>query len=337
MTPGPLRLMMFERAFARVADRLAPFEGRIEPLLVDADGTIRTGGQALSPDAAQPHAGWASADAFAVAGGPALLISCLKSERLDWVHTGAAGVDNPVWRQLVAKGARLTTGHGQAISIAEYVLAGVLEHYQRWPERRAEQAERRWTRLNFREVMGSRWLVIGFGAIGEAVGERARAFGAEVTGVRRNQAPHPAADRIAALADLPALLPGADVVVLAAPLTPETKSLADAAFFSAMKPGSVLVNVGRGALVDEPALLAALDQGKPEHAVLDVFAEEPLPAQSPFWTHPRVALTPHASAFGYGQTGRNDALFLENLRRYLAAEPLLYEADPKDVSAQASA
>jgi len=256
----------------------------------------------------------------------------LKSQRLRWVHTGAAGVDGPIWRQLVDKGAELTTGHGQAVSIAEYVLAGVLEYFQRWPERHAAQAERRWARLPFREVAGTRWLIVGFGAIGEAVAERARAFGADITGVRRSGAPHPAADRMDKLADLRALLPDADVVVLAAPLNAETQDLADAGFFGAMKRGSVLVNVGRGGLVDEAALLAALEAGAPEHALLDVFRTEPLPDDSPFWNHPKVSLTGHASAFGSGQTARNDALFLENLRRRLAGEPLLYPADPRDLS-----
>jgi glyoxylate/hydroxypyruvate reductase len=98
-----------------------------------------------------------------------------------------------------------------------------------------------------------------------------------------------------------------------------------------MKPASVLVNVGRGDLVDEPALLAALERRVPEHAILDVFHDEPLKDDSPFWSHPNVSLTPHASAFGSGQAARNDAIFVENLRRRLAGEPMLYEADPRDL------
>ena len=326
------RLVLFEPAYRRVADELHRLAPDLELALVSPTCAITLAGQPLDDDAAQPDWGWFSADSGFGPAGRTLFVAMLKSQRLTWVHTGAAGVDGPVWRQLVDKGAELTTGHGQAISIAEYVLAGVLEYFQRWPERHAAQAEKRWARLPFREVAGTRWLIVGFGAIGEAVAERARAFGAQITGVRRSGAPHPAADRMARLADVRSLLPEADVVVLAAPLNAETAGLAGAAFFAAMKPGSALVNVGRGRLVDEAALLAALDAGAPEHALLDVFQTEPLPEDSSLWSHPKVALTAHASAFGSGQTGRNDALFLENLRRRLADEPLLYPADARDLA-----
>jgi phosphoglycerate dehydrogenase-like enzyme len=185
----------------------------------------------------------------------------------------------------------------------------------------------------FREVLDSEWLIIGFGAIGQAVAQRAKGFGARVTGVRRNQDAHPLADRIAPMSALPDLLAQADVVVLCTPLTADTRHLVDARFLAAMKPASVIVNVGRGGLVDEPALLAALDAGTPEHAVLDVFETEPLPQDSPFWGHPRVTLTPHSSGITSGQWSRNETLFLDNLKLFLSGEPLLNVADPKDVLA----
>jgi phosphoglycerate dehydrogenase-like enzyme len=325
------RLLIFEPTYRRVAAALEPLLDRVELAVVDSEGRITCDGEALDPDTAQPDWGWLSADATFGGGARALFLGLLKSDKLSWVHTAAAGLDNPVWRQLVDKGAVLTTGHGQAISIAEYVMGEVLSHFQRLPERRAEQAARRWTRLPFREIAGTTWLIVGFGAIGQGVAERARGFGAEIIGVRRSGGEHPLASRMAKLENVRTLLPEADVVVLSAPLNDATRNMADAGFFAAMKPASVLVNVGRGGLVDEAALLSALDLGIPEFVILDVFQTEPLPEDSPFWTHPKVALNPHASAFGSGQSPRNDALFLENLRRRLAGEPLLYEADPRDL------
>jgi len=324
------RLLMIEPAYQRVAAALEPLKDQIEVAVIGDDSQITCNGEALDTDTVQPDWGWMSNDAFGPSG-RTLFVSLLKSNRLSWVHTGAAGLDNPVWGQLVAKGALLTTGHGQAISIAEYVLGEVLSHFQRLPERRAEQAAHRWVRVPFREIAGTTWLIVGFGAIGQGVAERARGFGAEIVGVRRSGGVHPLASRMGKLEDVRALLPEADVVVLSTPLNDATREMAGAAFFAAMKPRSVLVNVGRGGLVDEPALLAALDAGVPEFAILDVFQTEPLPESSPFWAHPKVALNPHASAFGSGQAARNDAIFLENLRRRLAGEPLLYEADPRDL------
>jgi phosphoglycerate dehydrogenase-like enzyme len=209
----------------------------------------------------------------------------------------------------------------------------VLDHFRRGSGRRAAQAGHEWARLPYREIGRMRWLIIGFGAIGQAVAVRAAAFGAHITGVRRTLGPHPLANAMVTPEQERAQLPEADVVVLLVPLSPATAGMVDADFLAAMKPGSMLVNVGRGDLVDEPALLAALDAGKPEHALLDVFHDEPLPADSPFWDHPRVTLTGHASSIGDGLGPRGEELFLDNLDRYLTGQPLLNEADPKDVLA----
>lgn len=327
------RVMIYEKTYRRLAPRFDALGAAFDTLLVNDAGEITLNGEAISQDDAQPEAVWANHEVFSSPAARAFMVATLKSQALKWVQSAAAGFDNPVFGQIVQKGAQLSTSHGQALGMAEYVLWGVIDHFQHGPQRRAAQAKGEWDRVAFREILDSQWLIVGFGAIGQAVAQRAKGFGAHVTGVRRNQAPHELADRIAPMSDLPALLPQADVVVLCTPLTADTRHLVDAGFLAAMKDRSVIVNVGRGGLVDEPALLAALDAGKPEHAVLDVFEVEPLPSDSPFWKHPRVTLTPHASGITGGQNTRNEALFLENLKLYLTGQPVKNLADPKDVLA----
>jgi phosphoglycerate dehydrogenase-like enzyme len=328
------RILLHEPAFRRIEARLDGAARGADFLRLEAGGTVRLGEREVARAEAQPEAGWMSPEMF---GAPAFrdwTALLMETPTLKWVQSAAAGFDNPVFKQLVAKGARLTTNTAQSVSIAEYVLWGVLDHLQRGPERRTAQAAHEWARLRYREVAGSRWLVIGFGAIGQAIAVRAAAFGARITGVRRSGGAHPAAEMVATPDQTPALLPDADIVVLAVPLSHATEGLVDKAFLAAMKPGSVLVNIGRGDLVDEPALLEALERGVPEHALLDVFRTEPLPPDSPFWRHPRVTLTGHASALGEGFVRRSDEVFLANLGRYLSGQPLLNEARRQDVLAE---
>ena len=323
------RVLFYEPALRRIEHRISALSG-LEPLVMDTQGKISIDGRAIATEETPIEVGWATSDLF---GGPIreYMIALLKSPSLRWLQSGAAGFDNPVFAQIVAKGARLTTNHSQSVGMAEYVLATVLDHFQRGPDRRKAQREREWARLPYREVMGSRWLILGFGAIGQEVAKRARAFGAHITGVRRKTGAHPLADSMLTPGQTMGALPQADVVVLSLPLSSETDNLVDAGFLSEMSTSSILVNVGRGGLIDEDALLASLAKGVPEHAILDVFRTEPLPADSPFWKHPRVTLTGHASAIGSGLIARTDSLFVENLGRYLRGEPLLNEADLQDV------
>ena len=327
-----MRLLIHERSYGRVRDAIDAGPA-IDLVLIDDAGELSLDGAPVTPEAAAPDIAWANVDTFLSGAARNFMAATLKSPNLKWVQSGAAGFDNPAFGKIVQKGARLTTSHGQAVGMADYVLWGVLDVLQNGAARRADQAAGVWKRSMFREVAGSRWTIIGFGAIGHGVAVRAKAFGAHITGVRRSGAADAAADRMASLADLPDLLPDTDVLVLCTPLTAETRHVAAAEAFGRMKPGSILVNVGRGGLVDEPALLAALDRGAPAHAVLDVFETEPLPADSPFWRHPKVTLTPHASGASTGNAARNDALFVENLRRYLAGEPLEHEATAAEVLA----
>ncbi len=325
-----MRLLIHETSYRRLEAQISAHGAAVEPLVMDETGAVRLNGQPLGPDDIQAEAGWVNNDIFFSAAMRSFLAALNGSQNLKWVQSGAAGVDHPIFQRFLERGLTFTTSHGQAVGIAEYVIAGALDALQRGPERRAAQAAGRWERIDFREVGGSRWLVIGFGAIGQGVADRARALGAHVTGVRRSATAHPAADRMATLQDAVALAGEADVVALCCPLTDQTRRIADAAFFASMKPQSILVNVGRGGLVDEAALLAALDRGIPERAILDVFEAEPLPADSRFWTHPRVSLTAHASGATAGQQPRNDAIFLENLKLYLAGQPLRHQVTASD-------
>jgi phosphoglycerate dehydrogenase-like enzyme len=325
------RLLIYEPSFRQI--EAEPVMQRVEALVMDREGQISLAGAPVTREEARPEIAWFSGELYQQPAMRPFVGTLLASPDLKWFQSAAAGFDNPFFATVAAKGARLTTSHGQAVGMADTVVAGVLDHFQRGPERRAAQARAEWKGYPFREVLDSHWLIIGFGAVGQGVAARARGFGAHITGIRRSQAADPLADRIAPLADLPALLPAADVVVLCTPLNADTRHLAGAAFFAAMKPGSVLANVGRGALVDEAALLEALERGAPAHAVLDVFETEPLPADSPFWRHPQVSVTPHDSGVTGAQDGRNRDLFVDNLARYLDGRPLLHEIDPKDVAA----
>jgi phosphoglycerate dehydrogenase-like enzyme len=253
----------------------------------------------------------------------------LASEALRWVQSAGAGYDTWHFQQLLANGVRLTTAHVNNVPIAEFVMREVMDRFQRADRWRAAAAEHRWEHHEWREVYGSTWLVIGLGAIGSAVAERAQAFGCTVLGVRRSPAGTEPVDEMLDPGQVMAALPRADVVVLTLPATDETRNLVSDDFLAAMRPDAVLVNVARGSIVDEAALVRALDAGRPDFAVLDVVSEEPLPPDHPLWSHPKVVVTPHTSSGGHGRFARGADLFAENLRRYRAGEPLLHEVTAK--------
>ena len=182
----------------------------------------------------------------------------------------------------------------------------------------------------YREISEQNWMIVGFGPIGQEIARKAKAFGATTSVIRRKPAASDIADKAGRMADLPRLLPDADVIVLACPLNAETRGFAGRDFFAAVKKGAILVNIARGPLIDDAAMLAALDDGRLASAVLDVFHEEPLPAENPLWAHPKVRLTAHTSFAGSGVRARWDRLFLDNIARFVAAQPLVNEFDPKD-------
>ncbi len=298
----------------------------VEFLAMEDDGTVRCDGKVLGREETGAAIAFGSTDLF---DGDLrdekvrhFFGWLLGNDELRWLHMAAAGVDNPVFGMLLDNGVRLTTSHHTAVPISEYVLAQVLRARLPLDTMEADRRERRWRNQEWDEVGATRWLVIGMGAIGSAVATRARAFGAHVTGVRRSPSgDEPVDAMLAPDGILPALLDH-DVVVLSVPATSSTAGMVDDDFLARLRPDTILVNVGRGALVDEDALRRHLDQGRPRTAVLDVTSTEPLPDDHWLWTHPDVVLTSHTSAGGRQRVGRAAAIFAGNLRRWTQDEPL---------------
>ncbi len=322
-----MHFLLHEHAWNRVRERAGFIAPEVTPCVMCKDGRLLIAEQEVSRDEIEPDLAWLSMDLMYHGQVPEFVGIVTKSKKLKWVQTANAGLDNPIYREIAKTGTRLCNSNAQATPIAEYVLAEVLHHFQGIDERRAAQRNSKWRYQRFREVSGSKWLIIGFGNIGARIAARARAFEAEIIGVRHSRKAHALADKIIGQGDVLAELPDADVVVLACPITPETTGMVDAEFLGAMKEGSVLVNIARGALIDDKALIDGLGRGRPAHAVLDAFVTEPLPADHPYWTHPHVALSAHSSNAGSGIFKRGDELFLENLSRFLRGEVLRNEVD----------
>lgn len=307
-------LLIHAKTFARIEDGLKPFSDQISPLILDDEGDLK---HPWGESEAKSAIAYGTPDAFFSPSVMSFFQAMLGFEQLDWFQSSAAGTEHPMLQAIGKKAALYTGSHEQSEAIAEWVLWAGLDYHQAGRARRQAQAEKNWTRLPFREISSTHWMVIGFGAIGQACGRRLRALGATVTGVRRSGGHSDAADQIIPPQDVSALLPEMDAVLLCLPLTDLTENLADANFFAAMQPDSLFVNVGRGGLVDETALLAALDHGAPGQAYLDVVREEPLSTESPIWTHPKITLTPHISALTEDSMHRTDKVFLHNLAQFL--------------------
>ncbi len=329
-----MQILLPERTHRRVAAEIERIAPNAKLILMRDDGGFSCDGRAIEAGQAEIEIAWASRDLYILEEQSAIrefMIAILKSQSVRWMHSGGAGFDHPIFATISDKGVRLTNSDSGAIAMAEYVLGGVLDVYQRSELRRTLQADRSWKPSPFREICQTTWLVIGLGNIGREVSLRAQAFGAHVVGVRRKPVgDEPVAEMITPDA-LPKALGRADVVVLCAALNDSTRQMVDVDFLGAMKADSILVNVARGGMVDETALLASLERGIPEHALLDVFETEPLPAESPFWQHPRVRLTSHCAAGGSGSSHRSDLGFLANLGHYLAGEPLAMEVAPAEL------
>ena len=210
-----------------------------------------------------------------------------------------------------------------ADEMAQYVLAAIFGLYQRFPYFARRQAERVWDYQLIRSATGARVGLVGLGHTGEAVAKLCRAAGLSVVACRASPAPSDKVDRVYAPSELHTMLAEVDVAVVCAALTPSTRDLFDAKAFAAMRKGSYFINVARGAIVMEDALISALRSGHLAGAVIDVTRTEPLPSDSPLWDAPNLLITPHTSSEYAGWIPRAANMFADNLERWRAGGELL--------------
>lgn len=243
---------------------------------------------------------------------------------LQWVHVAAAGVDAMLFDGLRESPVVLTNAHGTfSQPIAEFVLASVLAHDKQLHRSESLQRQGTWQHRELTRTAGSRAIVVGTGGIGRATARLLRAVGIQVQGAGRTpRDADPDFGTVFASDELAARVGDADHVVLAAPLTDATRGILDAGVLAAMRPTAHLVNIGRGSLVDEPALIDALRDGQIAAASLDVVAVEPMPADHPFWGMENVHVSAHMSGDVHGWRDELADQFLANLDAYIAGEPL---------------
>ncbi|MEO1055375.1 MAG: D-2-hydroxyacid dehydrogenase [Actinomycetota bacterium] len=256
---------------------------------------------------------------------PNFMAVSLEASSLRWLHTMSAGVDHPVFQTFVDRGVRVTTSSGaSAEPIAATVLMYLLALSRQLPRLTAAHQRHEWAPERYVDLVGRELVIVGWGPIGQAVARLGVAVGMRPTIVRRaarGDEPYP----VRPIADLTDAVRGAGALVLAVPLTEATRGLVSAATFAAMPADALFVNVGRGELVDQVALTAALVEGSIAGAGLDVFDPEPLPADDPLWDAPNTIITPHNSGTTDSTARRVDDLFFDNLDRYLSGAELRNE------------
>jgi phosphoglycerate dehydrogenase-like enzyme len=254
-----------------------------------------------------------------------------QSPGLQWVHIHSAGADRQIYLDLLAKGVQVTTSSGaNAQVVATVALAGILALARRFPLLWAEQQTRQWLPMMGarmpRDLPGQTATIVGWGPIGQKLGSLLQVLGLQVVVVRQQVAApqHPPSEGVEMVTfeSWTQVLPKTDWLILACPLTSKTRQLVNASALAALPQGAHLINVARGEVVDEPALVAALQSGHLGGAFLDVFAHEPLPPDSPLWAMPQVMITPHAAGHSDGNESRVGQMFLDNLRCWTEGAPL---------------
>ena len=258
---------------------------------------------------------------------PAFFSATLGARELRWLHCFNAGTDHPIFRRFLDRGVTLTNSPGSnAVPIAQSAIAGLLSLARRFPRFAEAQRSRTWLETGAEppiDLAEQTLVVLGLGGIGSEIARLGRALGLHVVGVRRSDpGPEAPIDRFATPDRLGELLPLADWLAIACPLSDETRGLLDREALARLPRGARVLNVARGEIIDEAALVDALASGRLGGAYLDVFEVEPLPEASPLWSLPNVIVTPHEASISSGSQARQAGMFLANLERHLGGIPL---------------
>jgi len=244
---------------------------------------------------------------------------------LQWLHVHSIGLDRDIYQELLRRGVRVTPSHGASDAVvAQMAVTGLLALARQLPQLMRAQQRHAWEPLldarTPRDLEGQRAVVVGWGGIGQRIGRLLQALGLEVSVARHGGEPAGPGIRTVRYDGLRSILPGADWLVLACPLTDATRGLVDAGLLAALPTHASVINVARGHVMDEPALIAALQDGRLGGAFLDVFQHEPLPAASPLWDLPNVIVSPHSAGFSDGNAARVRDIFLGHLQRWVQAQ-----------------
>ncbi len=249
----------------------------------------------------------------------------LASPNVRWVHSRSAGLDNVLFPELVASPVSLTNGSGVfSQALGEFALAMVLYFAKNFPRMIRNQRARRWEQFDVDAIAGQSAGIVGYGDIGRTVAARLHAMGMKVLALKRHPpaTPDPFIDRYFRPDELLEMLADCDYVVASAPLTPETRHMLSDAQFAAMKPSAVVINVGRGPVVDQAALVRALRERKICGAGLDVFEQEPIPENDPIWSLENAFISPHCADHTHDWLDQAMRFFLSQYQRFQNGEPL---------------
>jgi phosphoglycerate dehydrogenase-like enzyme len=251
--------------------------------------------------------------------------------KLRWYHSTSAGVDSILFPDFRERAIILTNNSGAYdVPVAEHVMMFLLAASGHLPLYHTAQLRREWRYYDRRELRGATLVIYGMGSIGTEVARLANGLGMRVIGVRRRGATTDTVTGVVAADRLPDIVREADYFVVAAPLTDATRGIISRQIISGMKSTTWIVNIARGAIIDEDALISALRERRIGGAALDVFVREPLPPDSPLWSLDNVIITPHAAGASKGVSERTVALLAENLERFRAGESLLNQVDLRE-------